>query len=275
MGTLALAPVLFLSWRMMQSSRRGIQDAVLELHVKLAEKSAERVEGWVDSVDGRVQVALLALRARMDWSDKQILLKNLVESPGSGVAAIALLRHDGGAVIEVFNPQLSDSFAALDPKAARAALKSALTHQGRSAEVMNGKSGPLLVLHYPFGPAGKHDVYARVVVPLRAIAERVAEDRVGGTGFGILVDGTGHLLALPEGRDVRGTEKWPITRSALSGRSVGSSEFVDDSGRPYVGAYAPVPIFGGAVLIMQSREEAYLAVAEARRARCDAGAFGN
>ena len=61
MGALALVPVLFLSWRMMQSSQRGVQDAVLELQVKLAEKSSERVEGWLDSVDGRVRVALLAL----------------------------------------------------------------------------------------------------------------------------------------------------------------------------------------------------------------------
>ena len=162
MGLLALLPVLFLSWRMMQSSRRGVEDAVLELHVKLAEKSAERVEGWVDGVDGRVRVALLALQARMDWTDKQTLLKSLVES-GSGVASIALLRRQGGAIIEVFNPDLADTPSVLDPESAHAALKRALAAPGRSAEVLEGKAGPLLVLHYPFS----RDVYARVVVPLR------------------------------------------------------------------------------------------------------------
>src|ERR1035437_10110285 len=149
MGVLALAPVLFLSWRMMQSSKRGVQDAVLELHVKLAEKSAERVETWISSVDGRVQIAMLALQARMDWADKQALLKHLVESD-SGVASVTLLRRQGGAILEVFNPELADTPAVLDPQAARAALGRAPAAHGRAAEVVDGKAGPLLVLHYPF-----------------------------------------------------------------------------------------------------------------------------
>jgi signal transduction histidine kinase len=265
MGALALAPVLFLSWRMMQSSRRGVQDAVLELHVKLAEKSAERVEEWVDSVDGRVQIVMLALRARMDWPDKQALLKSLVETD-SGVASVALLRREGGAILEVFNPDLEDATAALDPAAAHAALARALAAGGRAAEVVESKRGPLLVLHYPFSK----DVFARVVVPLRRIAERVAEERVGGTGFGVLVDGHGRVLASPEGRELGAVEDWAITKAALTGRTVGSSEFTAAGGRSYVGAYAPVPTLGGAVLILQTRDEAYVAAAEARRAAATA-----
>jgi signal transduction histidine kinase len=261
MGALALAPVLFLSWRMMQTSRRGVEDAVLELHVKLAEKSAERVQEWVDAVDGRVQIVMLALQARMDWADKQALLKRLVETD-SGVASVALLRRQGGAIIEVFNPDLSDESAALDPAAARAALKRALVSGGRAAEVVESRHGPLLVLHYPFSK----DVYARVVVPLRRIAEKVAEERVGGTGFGVLVDANGRALAAPEGRALGAVQDWAITKAALTGRTIGSSEFTEAGGRSYVGAYAPVPSLGGAVLILQSRDEAYVAAAEARRA---------
>jgi PAS domain S-box-containing protein len=261
MGALALAPVLFLSWRMMQSSKRGVQDAVLELHVKLAEKSAERVEEWIDSLDGRVQIAMLALQARMDWADKQALLKHLVES-NSGVASVALLRRQGGAILEVFNPDLADTPAVLDPAAARSALRGALAARGRAAEVVDGKAGPLLVLHYPFSK----DVFARVVVPLRGIAERVAEERVGGTGFGVLVDSRGRALAAPEGRSLDAMQDWAITRAALTGHTVGSSDFTTAAGLAYVGAYAPVPTLGGAVLILQAREEAYVAAAEARRA---------
>ena len=206
MGALALMPVLFLSWRMMEASQRGVQDAVLEMHVKLAEKSAERLEGWVDSVDGRVGVALVALSARMDWADKQNLLKRLVES-GAGFASVSLLRRKGGAILDVYNPDIEDSSTALDPEAARASLRRALSVGGRAAEVLKGKSGPLLVLHYPFSK----DIFARVVLPMRGIAERVASERVGGTGFA-------------------------------------------------------VPSLGGAVLILQLREEAYLAATEARKA---------
>jgi NtrC-family two-component system sensor histidine kinase KinB len=262
MGVLALAPVLFLSWRMMQASRRGVQDAVLELHVKLAEKSAERVAGWVDSVDGRVQIALLALQARMDWPEKQALLKHLVES-GSEISSVTLLRRDaGGAILMVFNPDLADAVTPAELRKAREAMRRAENGEGRLFEVVRGEKGPRLVIYYPFSK----EIFARVSVPLRGIAERVAQDRVGGTGFGVLVDGTGAPLAVPEGRALDGMESWAITRAALAGGTSGSSEFADRAGRAFVGAYAPVPKIGGAVLILQARDEAYLAASEARRA---------
>lgn len=262
MGGLALAPVLFLSWRMMQTSRRGVQDAVLELHVKLAEKSAERVEGWVESVDGRVQVALLALQARMGWGEKQALLKHLVEG-GTGIASVTLLRRDaGGAILMVFNPDLADTATALDFEKARAAMRRGPSIGGRTAEVLRGGKGPRLVVYYPFSK----DIFALVAIPLKEIAQRVAADRVGGTGFGVLVDSDGQALATPDGRELPGLANWPITRAALTGRTAGSSEFSDGTGKPYVGAYAPAPSVGGAVLILQARDEAYLAASEARRA---------
>ncbi|MDE2491560.1 MAG: HAMP domain-containing protein [Elusimicrobia bacterium] len=266
MGALALGPVLFLSWRMMQSSRRGVQDAVLELHVKLAEDTAARVQGWIDGVDGRVRVAMTALRSRMEWPDKQALLKSLVESD-AGIASITLLRRQGGAILEVFNPALAGASTRLDPAQERAALARALSSGERTAEIVRGKTGPMLVLHYPFNS----EVFARVVVPLSDLAQRIAGERVGGTGFAVLIDAQGRALAAPEGEDLSGLESWPITKAALqSSRTVGSSEFTSASGRAYVGAYAPVPSFGGAVLILQSRREAYLASADARRAAATA-----
>jgi PAS domain S-box-containing protein len=262
LGALALIPVAFLAWRIQQTSRKGVQDAVLELHTKLAEKSAERVDSWVESMDGRMRTALLALRSRMDWPDKQALLKSLVENDPA-IISVALLRKEGGAILEAFNPDLTAKpSAVLDPKSARAALGRALETGGRGAEVARGSSGPVLLLHYPF----HQDIHARVVLSLGELAERVAAERVGGTGFAVLVDGEGRALAAPEGRAIGAVAEWPITKSALKGGAVGSSEFHRPDGKPYVGAYAPVASFGGAVLIVQPRAEAYLAADEARRA---------
>ncbi|MBI4060323.1 MAG: HAMP domain-containing protein [Elusimicrobia bacterium] len=263
MGALALIPLSFLSWKILQSNRAAVQGAVLELHVKLAEKAAEQVEGWVDSVDQRVKIAIVGLRARMDWTDKKDLTRSLVEA-GSGVASVTLLREDGGAIIEAFSPVLTGAVTALDPKIARAALRRAILRKG-GAEILRGPGGPMLVLHRPI----QGGVYARVVVPLRELAERIASERVGGTGFAVLVDGDGRPLSAamtPRGLDLGTLPEWPITRAALgSGGSVGSSEFIDPQGVARVGAYAPVPVLGGAVLVLQSREEAYLASSEARR----------
>jgi NtrC-family two-component system sensor histidine kinase KinB len=264
MGALALIPVSFLSWRILQSNRIAVQGAVLELHVKLAEKTAEQVESWVDSVDQRVKIAIVGLRARMDWADKQELARSLVET-GTGIASVTLLRENGGAILEAFSPVLTGAPTALDPKAARAALRRAIARKG-GAEVLRGPAGPMLVLHRLI----QGDVYARVVVPLRGLADRIAAERVGGTGFSVLVDAEGRSLSAdttPRGRQLEDLPEWPITKSALgSGGSVGSSEFTDPKGVARVGAYAPVPVLGGAVLVLQAREEAYLASIEAARA---------
>ncbi|HAZ08616.1 MAG TPA: hypothetical protein DCZ01_08880, partial [Elusimicrobia bacterium] len=102
---------------------------------------------------------------------------------------------------------------------------------------------------------------------MREIADHVAAERVGGTGFAVLVDARGFPISVPEGRSLGSLPGWSITRAALhSGNSVGSSEFKSPEGRAFVGAYAPVPSLGGAVLILQPREEAYLAASEARNA---------
>ena len=264
MGALALIPVSFLSWKILRSNRDAVQGAVLELHVKLAEKTAEQVESWVDSVDQRVKIAVVGLRARMDWADKQELARSLVEA-GTGIASVTLLRENGGAILEAFSPVLTGAKTPLEPKDARAALRRAIARKG-GAEVVRGPAGPLLVLHRLI----QGGVYARVVVPLHDLAERIAGERVGGTGFSVLVDAEGRPLSAdttPRGLDLGTLPNWPITRAALSsGGSVGSSEFVDPQGVARVGAYAPVPVLGGAVLVLQSRDEAYLASIEAARA---------
>ena len=55
----------------------------------------------------------------------------------------------------------------------------------------------LLVTPGPDDDLERRDAVRRA---LRGIAERVAEERVGGTGFGVLVDSSGRALAAPEGR---------------------------------------------------------------------------
>ena len=144
MGALALIPVSLLSWKILQSNKAAVQGAVLELHVKLAEKTSEQAEGWVDSVDQRVKVAVVGLRARMDWEDKKNLVRALVEA-GSGVASVTLLREDGGAILEAFSPVLTGTPTALDPAQARASLRRAVKIGG-GAEILRGPGGPMLVL---------------------------------------------------------------------------------------------------------------------------------
>jgi len=259
MGAIALLPVLLLYQRVLRASERGIRDAVLELHLKLAERGAERVEGWVEAVDGRVQVALLALES-VSEGDRPALLKRIVSSD-AGIASLAIVGRDGAVRLSAANRNFAGA-AAIDAKTAKTALKLAAANHGRSALIVRSPKGPLLVLHYPFGK----DAFARAALPLSQIV-RLFAAHVGISGFAILVDANGRPLIAPGGHELWGIEGWPITRMALRpDHPNGTNEFVDGSGYAFVGAYAAVPSLGGAVLVLQPRAEAYLALDETQRA---------
>jgi signal transduction histidine kinase len=259
MGFVALLPVLLLYQTVLKSGERGIRDAVLALHGKLAERGAERLSGWIESVEGRVQVALAALEP-LDDAARRALLKRLVTGDAD-IASFALIGRDGTTRLAVSNTAFA-SESVLPPGAAKETLGRARAKGGRSASVVGAPSSPLLVLFVPFGRGG----FARVTLPMKRISRLFAAN-VGANGFTILVDRDGRPLIAPEGRDLAGIENWPITRAALRGDwRVGTSEFVGALGVNYVGAYADVAALDGAVLVLQPREEAYAALEETRRA---------
>lgn len=256
MGGLALLPVGFLAFEVVSLSQRGIQAAVLELHTKLAEKLAQQVEGYFRVNDDKLSFALATLRKNMQWSEKQELLRSLIESHAD-VVEFSVLNGEGMEILKVYNPDQS-SDGALVSRAGEDGFKRFLETRQRALSIESG----VMKLYYPINKL----VMARIVVSLRSLSSRIETERVGGTGFAVLVDAAGKPLFAPAGRLPEGFETWDITRTALQSATIGSSEFVDPLGVERVGAYAPVPALGGAVVILQDRGEAYYSATMMRRA---------
>jgi len=80
LGVLALAPVALLDVQLISISHRGIQAAVLELHTKLAEKLAAQIDLALQTTDEKLKFALAPLKRQMELTDKQALLRSLVEN---------------------------------------------------------------------------------------------------------------------------------------------------------------------------------------------------
>src|SRR5438270_1608203 len=106
MGALALVPVAILGYKLINISRRGIQASVLELHTKLAEKLAEQVDDYFKVSNEKISFALASLGKRMDWQDKQELLKSLIETH-SDIVQISMVNATGAEVLKVYNPDLT------------------------------------------------------------------------------------------------------------------------------------------------------------------------
>jgi PAS domain S-box-containing protein len=266
MGALALVPVAILGYQLINISRRGIQAAVLELHTKLAEKLAEQVDDYFRVSNEKIGFALASLGKRMDWQDKQELLKSLIETHGD-IVEISMVNAEGNEVLKVYNPDLTKE-EALVSRVGEPGYHRFLKIRGRTMDVLPGHHGgaPRLCLYYPMSSA----VMARIIVSLRRLSDMIEVESVGGTGFAVLIGEKGAPLLFPQKRlDAKMRGEFPaldIVKRALQSNTIGSSEFSDSSGAEYVGAYAPVFGIGNAVMIMQSRDEAYASAREMKRA---------
>ncbi|MFA6091648.1 MAG: ATP-binding protein [Elusimicrobiota bacterium] len=262
MSALALVPSVFLGVQLMRISRTGMQSAVLELHTKLAEKIGEGVGDDLRALDDKLRFTLSALRkSDISWQTRQELLSSLIESH-SDILEVAVLRG-GKELLKVYNPELSkEGDSGTDPLGYEEFRK----RRVHTLWVYQGKDfTPRLDVYYPLSDVT--DI--RTSVALRKLKQSISAERVGGSGFAVLVGRDGAPLIFPEDRlppaERAEFPRWPIVQSALKAVSTGSSEFARPDGRRYVGAYAPVPELGGAVIIQQPEAEAYWAAARMKR----------
>src|SRR5579883_2170841 len=104
LGALALLPVGLLSFQLLKI-QRGIQDSVLELHTKLAEKLAEKVDAYFKDSDDNISFALASLQKPVDWAQKQQLLRSLIETH-SDIREVSMVDPRGQELLKVYNPDL-------------------------------------------------------------------------------------------------------------------------------------------------------------------------
>lgn len=264
MGALALVPLAFMSYQLIGINQEGVQAAVLELQTKLAEKISEKVGLHLRTYDERLAFALGSLQRNMEWSDKVELLRSLVESH-SGLEEIALLNPKGGELYKVYSPDFADRAPELSSHEDRPLFRKFKESGAKTTGVEVVSGVPKLRFYAPVTPAAS--LYASL--SLQSLAGEIAAERVGGTGFAVLVGPGGDLLAYPSERlsaeQVSRFKEQPVVRQALGAVSVGSTEYRDLQGVEQISAYAPVPGLSGAVVIQQPRAEAYLAASRMKR----------
>ncbi|TBR19946.1 sensor histidine kinase [bacterium] len=266
MCVLALAPAAFMAYQLIALSRDGIQAAVLELHVKLAEKTAQSVSMYLGNLDEKLRFTVAALkRPNLDWTTRQELLRSLVESH-TDLEEVSILSTKGQELLKVFNPQLVQRETAPDYPHDPGYVEYAKTRTRTLWTTAREGQVPRLEVYMPLSEATD----MRVSVALKSLWDSISRERVGGTGYAMLVGSGGVPLIYPDARlsrsELEGLLQWPIVAQALTASTVGSSEYKDGRGTMQVGAYAPVPEIDAAVVIQQPKDEAYFAAAKMKRA---------
>jgi len=270
---LALVPAVFMGVQMLRITRQGIQGAVLELHTKLAEKTAEAVSIYIRNMDDKVRFAMASLnRKGLDWGERQDILRSLIERDND-IQEVSVLRN-GRELLKVYNPRLVHSEAEGSTLVSYAQSPGYLefVRMGRERALWvtpSNDAPPRLEVYHKFSEVA--DI--RVSVVLKSLWEEISTERVGGTGFAMLVGAGGIPLIYPPDRVIASDRasliEWPVVGMALQAQSVGSAEYEDVRPRMnkmmQVGAYAGVPEIAAAVIIQQPKEEAFIAATRMKR----------
>ena len=264
LAVMALVPSALMGIQMMRISRQGIQDAVLELHTTLAQKTAESVSNYLKNVDSRFRFLLSTMRRKdLVLAAKLDMIRTFVGSQDD-IMAISILSPSGNEMVRVDDPKRAAKVEGGDLSQDPGYIH--LAHARQRSFWISTKEGeiPRLDVYYPLSEVSD----LRVSVDLKSLHESVTASRIGGTGFAMLIcNGGVPLIYAPEKLPPaeRGSLlEWGIVKTALTAQSVGSSEDMHPDGER-VGAYAPTPEISGAVITQQRKDEAYLFASRMRR----------
>ncbi len=253
MLAVSLVPIALLGHRLISIGQLGVETAILELHLNMAEQIAGDFRGYVDRVDGRMNLVMDAMR-KLDLAAKQALLTSLVDTD-PGFREISILSPGGREVVKVLAASRKGA-GELRTYAADPAFLSAAASKRRTVRFYGSQGQAEIIFFYPF----QSGMSFRAAVSLDGAAAIRELAMMGSTGFPVVVDSSGSPIAFPSGIDpaaLAGISGWPVSKAALGALSSGSLEYEDAQGRSQIGAYAPLSEPGGAVIVQQSRDEAF------------------
>ena len=252
MSLVSLIPIVLLGNRLITMGQLGVKTAILELHLSTADKISNTFDSFVSDFDKKAFFIMSAMN-QMDWENKQILLTSFVDS-NSEVKQISIISNKGNELIKVVGAK-SENKDRLSDYSKDKYLFNVVKNKKRIIRFYCDEKAKDMAFYY--SSLGKFVI--RILVNMNHISAAVENSKVGKTGFAIIMDSSGTPILYPKDiqLDKKGVGSWPIVKQALKSLSAGSLEYVDYAGNPFIGSYAPLPSIGGAVIIKQSKEEAY------------------
>jgi PAS domain S-box-containing protein len=250
MVLVSVLPMALLGWRLISLGQLGVRTAILELHLTTADKIASEFNGYIHSADISLRTVMAAMGS-MDWENKQTLLVSLLETRRE-LKQVSVISRDGAELVKIITP-FGGKNEPLKKYASVSGFKAALA--GRRNMSVDAKTR-LAVFYYPFG----REMALRAELDMGSFIDSLDLKRIGEQGFPLILDASGAPIAWPGDVTAQvavSAAGWRLSREAVKSLSSGSVEFLDEAGRPMLGAYAPISELGGAVVVSQPQEGAY------------------
>ncbi|HAF96418.1 MAG: hypothetical protein A2X34_06670 [Elusimicrobia bacterium GWC2_51_8] len=253
MLAISVVPLSLLGWRLINMGQRGVQTAILELHLNIAEKIAYGFHSRIASADTSLRFVLDALGS-MDWENKQTLLASYLET-NPDMLEVSVLSPGGQEVLKAISPSVKAGGVLASYAADPGFME--LRKTGRRVINFDLAGGiKKMILYYPFGKA----MALRAELDFSGFTNPLDSHKLGSGGFPVILDSAGRAIDYPRDLDpeeVKDAGLWQISRTALTSLASGSAEFEDSRGRKFLGAYSPIPEIGGTVIVRQPKEVAF------------------
>ena len=255
MSLVSLIPIVLLGNRLITMGQLGVKTAILELHLSTADKIYGRFESFVSGFDKKALFIMSAM-GQMDWENKQILLNSFVNS-NRNVKKVSIISNKGNELIKVVGVGI-ESQRQLSDYSKDKYLLEAVENKKRVIRLYCDENSKDMAFYY--SALGKFVI--RILVNMEDISQEVEKSKVGETGFAFVIDSKGVPILYPEDiqldkEGLKEVSSWDIVKEALKSPAASSMEYSDSQGKAFIGFYCRLPSTGGAVIIKQSKEEAY------------------
>ncbi len=229
-----------------------LKDNILETHANLAQMVSASVNQHIEDLGWRLAFAQNISEALQQQKNPTSLLADALAA-NPDFLMLAVLNSSGKEIYRAGEPQILRQIDPLD--LSEDASLPELAKEGRisvsSFEVADGR--PISEFIYPL-PNGD---YLYGILSFFSFLARLQEQRIGTTGHVYFVDRNGEVYA---------NDYWykpAFDEQTLKQAFTAKSRLIKNLKTPqgtYVGAYAPTPILGAYVAVLQQKSEAYRSI---------------
>jgi PAS domain S-box-containing protein len=256
---LTVVPAGIIGWRTININREGMQNAILELHTKMASSLADIVQDYLQNLDREMR-NIQSLAVQMSWEGRQKIIQNVLDN-NEDFVSLSIADSQGKELLKAYNPNLEKNARLLNRKD-NPSFKDFWadpTHSAISQVYFSG-SEPRIDIVYPM----TKEFCLFSTITLQKLWDKINRTKIASTGYAFLVDKEGKIIAHPQlelEMNRSNAADLPIVQQVLKAVAVGSSEYIHPLTRKQiVGAYAPVKGLNWGIIIQQDKDEAYVSV---------------
>ena len=246
-GLASILPMIFLGYFLIEKFQFAMETPITELHLNVVENIKDKIETEIKKTDSRAYF-LGDMLSRMDWQSRQNVLLSFLNGEPL-LKEISMGAVSGKEALKI--NLASEKGEELSELSSENYYKEAFESKKRTVTVSKDKDD--IIILYPF-----ESFFLKFVLKKKEFFDSLNLSNIGSDGIVIILSRAGDILACSDiSKDISDAPLWPVSSQALKNLSSAASSFKDKKGKEYLAAYSFSESLSAAVIVRQSRSDAY------------------